>query len=311
MAVGLLVLLLVGCRDGDGAERYVDQRGWSIDVPHGMYLERSGAELKVSIDEVTVASFPPRKGVHSFRSGRTSGFDLRPPRDAGGRFPTDGVALRIVYAEGGPPGFDEFPGRETRFPLRLADLRRHTAYPGSRPGPRELDVTANGSEYAVFAWVGPRAAPPLRDELARVLSSLAFPPVREGQELDNGDLVLGPAERYPLRSFTRLRARGATFYLVHAPGGLYAIEWRGQSPGAPRCRLELDEERHEFRCAGLHSRWDRVGRVLVGRRGVRTAEPLTWSPAAVTWDGHVLLLAESSEVNRRLAVRLWPGWYRG
>src|SRR5438105_4358369 len=89
-------------RAAGGRPRYVDPMGWSLEYPPTMYLESSGAQLRISVAEVTVASFPPAKAVSSGSTPTSSWLRVDPPLDAQGVFPADGVAFRIVNMEGGP-----------------------------------------------------------------------------------------------------------------------------------------------------------------------------------------------------------------
>lgn len=99
-------------------KRYSDPAGWSFAHPQGMHLERSRAQLRVSFSEVTIASFVPRTAVLSGSSASGSWFRTDPPLDAQGRFPSDAVAFRIVYQDGGPVPELELP--ETQRAKKLA-----------------------------------------------------------------------------------------------------------------------------------------------------------------------------------------------
>jgi hypothetical protein len=262
---------------------------------------------------LTVASFEPRTAVVSGRSGDTAFIRVDPPLDAQGAFPSDGVAFRILRREGGPAPNLELP--ETRFPLRLASFEPSQAYPGTKPVPVERTVVANGRSYLALAWIGERAPAELRRALERVVSSLSFPRLRPGTLVGDGFSVLRLETRYPLGSFTRVRAQGQPFYLVQAPGGFYGVGWRRQTLAGgykARCQLELDRRRREFFCTNQRARWDRVGRVLVRPRGASRGDPLNLAVAKVAWDGHVLLHAGTARfADRRLARELWPRWGQG
>lgn len=298
-------------RSGGSHERhYRDPAGWSLAYPRTMFLERSGARLRVTFSEVTVASFEPRRAVVSGRTGDTAWIRVDPPRDARGEFPSEGVAFRIVRREGGPAPILDSP--EARFPLRLAAFEPSNAYPGTQPQPLERTVVANGRTYTAQAWIGESAAPELRAALERVVSSLSFPRLRPGTLVGDGFTVLRLERRYPIRSFARVRAQGQPFYLVHAPGGFYGIGWREQTLAGgykSRCALALDARRREFYCTNMRARWDRVGRVLVRPPGATRGDPLNVAVAKTAWDGHVLLHAGTARfADRRLARELWPDW---
>jgi len=300
-------------RSSEAQERhYRDPAGWSLAYPESMVLERSGARLRVTVSEVTVASFEPRTAVVSGRSGDTAWIRVDRPLDAQGAFPANGVAFRILRREGGPAPNLDLP--ETRFPLRLASFEPSDAYPGTEPPPLERTVVAGGRSFAAEAWIGEAASPELRASLARVVSSLSFPRLRPGTLVGDGFTVLRLESRYPVRSFTRVRAQGQPFYLVHAPGGFYGVGWRWQSLSdgyKSRCALQLDPQRREFYCTNMRARWDRVGRVLVRPPGASRGDPLNLAVAKVAWDGHVLLHAGTARfADARLARELWPGWRR-
>jgi hypothetical protein len=194
--------------------------------------------------------------------------------------------------------------------LRLTAFRPQDDYPHSMPRALGHAVTANGRNYFAYAWIGPKAPPRARAALAQIASSLSFPRLRTGTLTGNGNgfQVLQPLKHYPVGSFTRVRASGQSFYLVHAPGGLYAVGWRWLSlSGGYRsaCNLELDRSRKEFFCTNLKARWDRVGRPLVLPAGALRG--LDIADAKPSWDGHVLLRTGIARfVDKTLARKLWP-----
>jgi hypothetical protein len=280
-----------------------------------MQLERSGAQDRISVQEVTIASFAPRTAVRTGPTSDGSFVRIDPPRDAQGRFPADGVAFRLLAMEGGPPPDLELP--ESAFPLRLDSF-----HAGQLCGDRTSDgigrqVVADGRTYFACAWIGGDATAAARASLARVVASLAFPALEPG-DVVRGFTVLGPAAAYPAGSLTRVIARlspethGEPFYLVHAPGGFYALGWRepGNDRGyRSRCLLELDRSRRELFCRNFAARWDRVGRVLRRPAFARAGDPLTLAVAKVAWDGHVLLYpGASGSATAALVRRLWPAW---
>ena len=149
--------------------------------------------------------------------------------------------------------------------------------------------------------------------LARVVASLSFPRLQVGETVGYGFRVFEPARRYPVGSFTRVRAQGQPFYLVHAPGGFYAIGWKWQSLAGgykSRCDLRLDRARKRFLCTNMAARWDRVGRVLVRPRSAPRGDPLNVTVAKIAWDGHVLLFPGVARfADARYAHQLWPAAY--
>jgi hypothetical protein len=294
-------------------QHYRDQAGWSLAYPESMFLERSGARLRAAVSEVTIASFPPRAAVRSGSSAHGSWWRVDRPLDMRGAFPSDAVAFRVVRAEGGAP--PDLESAETRFRLDLASFHASDQYPNAEPRPLEQSVVANGRTYTALAWIGEKAAPELRASLERVVSSLAFPSLHPGTLVGDGFTVLKLESRYPLALFTRVRAQGVPFYLVHAPGGFYGVGWRWETLTGgykSRCRLQLDPRHREFFCTNMRARWDRVGRVLVRPRGAARGDPLNLAVAKVAWDGHVLLHAGTARfADSRLARELWPRWKRG
>jgi|tagenome__1003787_1003787.scaffolds.fasta_scaffold20888046_2 hypothetical protein len=309
--LGIAVLVaFAGCDEGPRGRVVRGDTGWTLTVPQGFHVERSAGGFRGPATEVTVASFRSGAGIRAYETALESGFHDVPPLDSAGRFPLDGVAVRVVRLEGGPPAF-EWPGRETSLPLRLRDFRasKWQWEPARGPRPLESGVQALGRSYLVFTWVGPWASAGRRRGLARVVASLSFPRAHEGQQVGRGDVVLGPTSRYPARSFTRVRLHGRAGWVVHSPVGFYVL-WQGWRDGGyrARCALELDRARREFFCGNLDARWDRVGRVLVRPRG-RRRQPLWWIACDVMSDGH--LLASSTlrgGLWTRRARELWPGW---
>lgn len=313
-AAGSIGLVLgasaAGCQ-GQKQKRYVDPAGWSLTYPSAMYLEHSAAELRISVDEVTIATFPPRRAVRSHSSLGGGWLRVDPPRDQHGAFPADGVAFRIFRREGGPAPNVELP--ETRLPLRLSSFHKSDVYSRLRPRPLERTIVAAGRNYLALAWIGLAAPRELRAQLARVVSSLSFPRLRPGQTVGYGFEVLQPASRYRIGSFRRVRVLGQPFYLVHAPRGFYAVGWRWQSLAGgykSRCRLQVDRRRKQFFCANFNARWDRLGGVLTRPRGAARGDPLNIAVAKVGWDGHVLLSPGTARfAEARLARQFWPGWH--
>jgi hypothetical protein len=300
-------------RVGSSGQRpYVDGMGWSLAYPRTMHLERSEANMRISVSEVTVASFSMVRAVRTGSTPTSSWLRVDPPRDRHGVFPSDGVAFRMFRREGGPAPNVDSP--ETRFPLRLSSLRPSRNYPQKSPQPVDHTVTANGGTYIATAWIGPDAPRSLRSTLARVVASLSFPRLRVG-ETGRRFRVFQPSSRYPIGSFVRVTVQGQPFYLVHAPGGFYAVGWRWQSISGgykSRCELQLDRRLKQFWCANLGARWDRVGRVITRPSGATLDDPLNMTVAKVAWDGHVLLFPGVARfADERYAHRLWPTWHPG
>lgn len=319
----LLLLAVAGCgaradRDAGGRtatatlERYTDEAGWSLEYRGDLYLTRSQGHLRISVWETTVASFRPQPAIRSGSTPTSGWLHVDPPRDTSGRFPREAVAFRLLHRAGGPAPALDLP--ETRFPLRLGDFRPGRSYAGSEPRPLERAVVANGRSYLALAWIGGDVKPQLRGALDDVVASLAFPPTRAGAVVGDGFSVLGRVSDYPRGSVTRVQVQEQPFYLVHAPGGLYAVGWRWQSLTGgykSRCDVEYDEQRLEFVCPSLGARWDRVGRVLVRSPGAARGDPLNLTVAKPSHDGNVLLHPGVARfADEELARTLWPDWQR-
>lgn len=200
--------------------------------------------------------------------------------------------------------------------------------------------------YIAEAWIGRAATQQLRDELAQIVSSLAFPRLQPGTVVGGTFAVLRRARYYPVGTATRVevpqRGCGATaivcpptgnrtpLYLVHAPGrparGFVPCQAPGVcvAPGAfytvgehARCPLRFDTTDDQFYCPGSNRRWDRVG-----RRISRTPSPPPQWPGAehslnlgfakVAWDGHVLVTLPGGLVAPPPPIwdirSLWPRW---
>jgi len=319
----LLLLAVAGCgaraeRDAGGRtapatlQRYTDEAGWSLEYPSDLYLERSQGHLRISVWETTVASFRPQPAIRSGSTPTSGWLRVDPPHDADGRYPREAVAFRLLQRAGGPaPALDL---AETRFPLRLGDFRPGGSYFGGGPRPLERAVVANGRSYLALAWIGADAKPQLRDALDDVVASLSFPHTRAGTIVGDGFSVLGSVSDYPRGSVTRVQVQEQPFYLIHAPGGLYAVGWRWQSLTGgykSRCDLGYDEQRLEFVCPSLGARWDRVGRVLVRPPAAARDDPLNLTVAKPSHDGNVLLHPGMARfADEELARTLWPDWQR-
>ncbi|MGB8877562.1 MAG: hypothetical protein WCD11_14645 [Solirubrobacteraceae bacterium] len=172
-----------------GLRRYRDVTGWRVLYPASYYVEVSEQELGLSIVEVTIANFRPRPGI--IEDAYPGGGNVRavPPLREGGRFPADGIALRVVSDQAAPALCHSGPSR----PLSLASLRPSRASPASllynattgetlhagryHGAPRSLAraICVNGAESTVVVWIGPRATAAQRHALARMIESLTFP----------------------------------------------------------------------------------------------------------------------------------------
>ena len=306
------VIFAAGCNGGGGEYKtYTDEAGWSVTYPSRMHLERSEVRSWVYVHEVTIATFTPRRPIRTGGNAHGGWLGVDPPRPEHGGFPPDGVAFRIHFQAGGPAPTLE--SGESKFPLDLRRFRPSSSYRFWAPKAVGQGIAANGQTYRAFAWVGPKASARSRADLAQVVSSVSFPTLRPGTVVGDGFSVLPVASRYPVGSFTRVRAQGEPFYLVHAPGGFYAIGWRWQSLSGgykSHCRLAFDPGPKEFFCGNLRVRWDRIGRPLVVPFDWVQPDPLNVAVAKTARDGHVLLHPGTARfAGARFAARLWPHWH--
>lgn len=290
-----------------------DVAGWTVEYPTDLYLERSsGTVIMASAREVTFATFAPRTAVRGAMTSGGSYLDVDPPSDQSGVFPPDGAAFRIVQTSGGgPPPMDR---PETHFPLHLSDLAP-PEYSGPR-GPRAFvaRIEANGWPYSAEAWFGPFASPALHAEIDAVITSLSFPSLIPGSRVGYGFTVLEPATAYPLGSATRVVVEGSPYYLVHAPGGWYALGWKtpgGTTPTGPRvdCRMHVLYAPLRFSCPRHSATWDRIGRVVRWNGHAAPYDQLEMVTAKVGEDGHILISPFERRPAGRAESRLyWPDW---
>jgi len=298
---------------GSAARHYEDSLGWSIAYPSALHLEhaRSPGFINLLVNEVTVANFPMRSPIRAGHTKTSAWMRVEAPRDRQGSFPANGIAFRVSRQEGGPAPDLELA--ESHFPLRLSTFHRSTNFGPTKPPALERVVVADGGTFTADAWIGAKASAGERATLERVIGSLSFPRLHAGETV--GDFrVFGSASDYPVGSFTRIRVQHQPFYLVHAPGGWYAVGWTWQSITGgykSRCRLHLDRASDQFFCTNMHARWDRVGRVLAKPKSALRGDPLNVTVAKVAWDGHVLVTAGIARfADAHYAHQLWPNTSR-
>jgi hypothetical protein len=158
----------------DFARQYNSPLGWSIRLPHRMYLEHStGGGISFGVDEATVANFRVQPGVreHLTPNGRQI-FEVPPQKHLGGRFPADGIAVRVLWFQSlGPIS----PKGATHPPLRLSSFNRAAWrwYPDTRPRPLQEKLALNRRTYYVQVWTGPGAAARQRSLLAQIVASIS------------------------------------------------------------------------------------------------------------------------------------------
>jgi hypothetical protein len=175
------------------AYRYNASAGWSLTYPRSMHLEHSSVPTFVS--EVTIASFRAGRGIlqwsdRSADGTGNGGIRILPPTDPTGRFPSNGVAFRLIRDEDAPP-VPVSLARPSQLPLRLTSFQRSQLSPGFRfnaatgetttgsgyaamPRSVERSVTANGSRYIAVAWIGAWATSNMRTLLMKLIASVSF-----------------------------------------------------------------------------------------------------------------------------------------
>lgn len=291
--------LASGCLGGSdsGGGRYSDPEiGWTISVPVGFHAASVERCEFGCVAGSVFANFP--------FDGDALARLQRPPDNA--------IALWIGRSGSGVSR----PRWDVRLPLKLTDLR-----PSIRHNPRVVELgrpfSANGWALDARALIGRDASEPDRAALERMLASLRFPPLEEGTVAGDGSYVLGRTQRYPVGSVTRhgkrdlpfsRRITRLTFYLVHAPGGFYAIGHTANLVGGfPACPLQFDRARSEFFCS-YGARWDRVGRVLANPDPDRLRDDhLMVFRTQISQDGHVLVSTNSyRRATAEVASQLWP-----
>jgi hypothetical protein len=84
--------------------------------------------------------------------------------------------------------------------------------------------------------------------------------------------VLGSADAYPVGSVTAIPAtrlpppdgvdHSDGIYLVHAPGGFYALPLVARLQDLPPCPVRFDQKSFHFSCGSVGLTWDRYGRAI-------------------------------------------------
>ena len=273
--------------------------GWRAEYPRRMRVREFESSTGLSTSVGTA--------ITNFRvDGRINDvFQL--PAEA----PSDGVIF-ILWQLAGSPAPDLW-GEEARFPISLSDFEPSRG-DGIEPPLRLISFLANGWDLNAGAWFGPRSTDADRNAIRRLIASVRFPRLKSGSVTGGIFQVLGYADEYPVGSVTRFdaaalaeahHASGSPFYLVHAPGGFYALGWEHDLDGGYKgCDVEFDRSRFEFFCRENGARWNRAGAVITKPMPSHPDDPLNILNTKVGQDGHVLV-AQSSTTNR-LEPKLWP-----
>jgi len=153
--------------------QYNSPLGWSIRFPKPMYVEHStGGGISFGVDETTVANFKVRSGVREHRSPNESSIFEVPPQSQSGRFPTRGIALRVLWLQSlGPIP----PSGAIRPPLRLSRFGHASWrwYSGTRPRPLQQKLEANHRTFYVQVWTGHGASARQRSLLSQIVASIS------------------------------------------------------------------------------------------------------------------------------------------
>jgi hypothetical protein len=299
-AIALLANITPSCGHTSKAEYRNAQFGWTLSYPRSM--KRTVVDVRgfVSLNGVVISNF---KGV---TARKWLVFH---------RFPRDGVAVGLL-ARGGGPAPDTTPP-EARFPLSPAHFTLSRATQKPAPKPLTLGLVANGTPFLAEVWLGPESSDESRAAIWKVVQSLRFPPQRTGA-MSGYFYVLRDASSYPVNSVSRLgglpppdpASYVPPFYLVHAPGGLYAVSW--QTKFEPTCQMRFDRAHLQFYCSAARGRWDRMGRVLEGpESAAQYNDSLDLGQAKIGRDGQVLVgnfsnLGDGNPQYSRYEDRFWP-----
>lgn len=287
IAVAAAALGLAACGAG-GTEAAPDAgppRGWTTYRDRDGWLVRHPPRFRstrvVQVEEngsIEGAAFT------SFRLGGKARFE--PLELLSGSFPATGVFVAFATCR---QGIVIPRQRDTRIPLALGRFSQA----GGSPPVLRTEFQAHGEVLCAFARIGSRARASLRRDLARVVASFRFPPLRRGGATRTGWHVAGRPRDFAPGSVTRLTdvppgqatGRAETFFLVRTKGGFHTISTPAGVPGFERCRLRYVPARRQFTCLGI--RWNIFGVRVAGRGGPQW--PLHRWPAPISYDGWVLV----------------------
>jgi hypothetical protein len=153
--------------------QYNSPLGWSIRFPHRMYVEHStGGGISFGVDEATVANFKVRSGVREHHAPNELSIFEVPPQSQSGRFPTRGIAVRVLWLQSlGPIP----PSGAIRPPLRLSRFGHASWrwYSGTRPRPLQQKLVVNRRVFYVQVWTGHRASARQRSLLSQIVASIS------------------------------------------------------------------------------------------------------------------------------------------
>ena len=145
-------------------------------------------------------------------------------------------------------------------PLPL-DLARDGHGPPTGPL-RSMNFIVRAAGWGIFIMYGDDVSPAIQDDVADIVASVRFQPLRDpatGHAIDDqGVLSLGPGDRFPAGSVTRVRVddgalEGQLLWVVRAPVAPYAFSatWIRDAYG---CDLRWLDDEQVFACG--EARWD-------------------------------------------------------
>ncbi|HEY5260870.1 MAG TPA: hypothetical protein VIJ33_02030 [Solirubrobacteraceae bacterium] len=177
LALTALVFMAGGCgKSGHSGPPHYDDTasGLSLTYPATMKLEHAtGGGPGLSLDEVTVASFHPRRPFPA----STSTAQVPPPLPSAGAFPHNGVAFRMLLIRGSAQARK---GPNTPLPLSESAFRPSTEYSTQAdrrdgvPAARVATVRSGSSIWEADLFIGPRASATDKTAIAKVISTISF-----------------------------------------------------------------------------------------------------------------------------------------
>lgn len=283
------------CGDTDKAQYRNARFGWTVSYPPSFNATPVDVQRFVGLNGVVISNFD---GVSAHE-----GLTFR-------RFPADGVAFALLNRGGGPAPDTTPP--EARFPLLRNGFTLPQGIEKAAPEVLTRGIVANGTEFGVQVWFGRNSSDASQEAIWNIVRSVRFPPQRTGT-MSGAFYVLDDPSHYPVNSVVRVDGKPssyvAPFYLVHAPGGFYALSW--QPRFEPKCKMRFDRPHLQFYCAAARGRWDRMGRVLEGPESdLQYSDSLNVGQVKIGRDGQVLVgynstLSGGNSLSR-YERRLWP-----
>jgi hypothetical protein len=167
-----------------------ESAAWSARYPTGFHLEVSDQLYGLTTTEATVADFRLRPGIVIRHQRGGASWRVFPPLDGSGRFPADGIAVRVVIDSDAPSTPEH---RNFRSPIRLSSFTPSDDVPSPLPfngstgetategafrgAPRSIarDLHIPGEAYLAIAWIGPDAPAQARAAVNRIVASLRLP----------------------------------------------------------------------------------------------------------------------------------------